>query len=119
LTFWGSILIRIFNGANVTIGTLSFDRKDNVFFFDYHADFKGFPYGDVDCREAREFKSDSMFSIFGFEDCWNRQKIAEKYNLKDADDNESQWFILKLFAQTKQCLRGMQYEILEGSVCKT
>jgi len=100
----------VFIGDNTAIGKLSFYQPLDIFYFTYSESFKGFPLGDINCNEGRSFKSDSMFSFFGFEDCWSRQKIAEEYGLENPNDNKSQWFILNLFAKKKQLLRGMRFE---------
>ncbi|NOQ30527.1 MAG: hypothetical protein GQ570_05325 [Helicobacteraceae bacterium] len=104
--------IRIYKKPDTSIGVLSFDKKKNKFTFKYDDDFKGFPFGDIDSTISRTHTSKTLFSMFAFEDCWNRQQIVEKYNLKDPNGNSDQWFILNIWAKQGSSLKGIYFETL-------
>ncbi len=101
------------SSASDVIGTIEFNRDSNSFLFNYDENFDGFPFGEINSDIDRKFESNTMFPFFEFEDCGSRQKIAEKHDLKNPDSNDAQWFILNLFAEKKQSLRGMRFEVIQ------
>jgi len=97
------------NCTEEDIGILSFDKTRNIFIFKYVDSFKGFSFSEINSKFGRVFESDTLFSLFSYQSSYNRTKLEEKYDLKNPDSNETQWFFLKLWAKKGICVEGFSF----------
>lgn len=96
---------------NNIFGVLSFDYNTGSFSFEYDEKQKGIVYSDIDVRDGRKFKQDSIFNIFAFDDSWSKNQLLEKYDLLEKTENEVQLFLLNLWADKKELTsKGFLFE---------
>lgn len=91
-------------------GVLEFKSNANEFLFTYDEKQTGVNFSDINVANGRQFKQNSMFNLFSFDDSYNKNELIKKYSLEEKTENEIQWFLINLWAfKSEQTAKGFWF----------